>query len=262
MPSFQCDFRSDVLELATSMNVILPDPAVDTPGGRHKVMWLLHGLSDDHTIWSRRTSIERYADFHQMAIVMPAAHRSMYADMAIGFDYWQHISEEVPRLARRWFPLSDKREHNFVAGLSMGGYGAFKHALTHPDRYAAAASLSGVLDMVSRWDGGANDRKSVMVQAFGNPPAIEGTAADLMHLASKVVASGEPIPRLYACCGTEDFLLDGNRRFEQHAAEVGLNITFEYHDGFGHTWDYWDQQIAHVFQWIKQGAKSDRQSRK
>jgi S-formylglutathione hydrolase FrmB len=252
MPLFQCSFFSDALQIQTEMNVLLPAAPIDTPGGKHKTMLLLHGISDDHTAWCRQTSIERYADFCQMAIVMPTAHRSFYADMAIGYKYWTHISDEVPRLARRWFPLSDEPRHNHVAGLSMGGYGAFKLALNHPDRYATAASLSGVLDLAQRAGPGSDGAFAADLQrAFGDPPRIAGTDADLFHVSQRLAASGRPAPRLYACCGTADARYDANRRFQKHCEQLGIPVDWEFHDGRDHDWGYWDQQIQRVFQWLR-----------
>src|SRR5919108_3091874 len=147
-------FFSEVLGFFTSMHVLLPQrtladaKAKRTP--KYRTLYLLHGYSDDHTAWQRWTSIERYVDGLELAVVMPAVHLSYYTDIAYGGKYWQFISEEVPAVVRDIFPLSSERKNNFVAGLSMGGYGAFKLALTHPERYAAAASLSGALDIGER----------------------------------------------------------------------------------------------------------------
>lgn len=102
-------------------------------GNLHPTLYLLHGLSDDDSIWLRRTSIERYVAQMGIAVVMPQVHRSFYTDMAAGGQYWTFISEELPALARSFFPLSAKREDNFVAGLSMGGYGALKLGLRKPE---------------------------------------------------------------------------------------------------------------------------------
>src|ERR1044071_4956102 len=144
-------FFSETLGLLSTMFVLLPQrPLADAqkkPRRKLRTLYLLHGHSDDHTAWQRYTSIERYAEGLNLAVVMPAVHLSFYNDMAHGGKYWQFISEEVPTLVRELYSLSSKREDNFVAGLSMGGYGAFKLALTYPDRYAAAASLSGALDI-------------------------------------------------------------------------------------------------------------------
>ena len=107
------------------------------------MLYLLHGLSDDHTAWLRYTSIERYATARGLAVVMPAVHRSFYADEAHGHAYWHFVSEELPAIVAAFFRLSERREDTFVAGLSMGGYGALKLGLHHPERFAAVASLSG-----------------------------------------------------------------------------------------------------------------------
>src|SRR5690349_9975630 len=147
----EVNFCSETLGLLSSLYVLLPQrplaEAQNKPRKKLRTLYLLHGHSDDHTAWQRYTSIERYAEGLNLAVVMPAVHLSFYNDMAHGGRYWQFISEEVPALVRDTFPLSARREDNFVAGLSMGGYGAFKMALTHPGRFAAAASLSGAVDI-------------------------------------------------------------------------------------------------------------------
>ena len=256
MALIHCDFFSEVLHLSTSVVVILPQPAPSQngttgSGGSHKhpTLYLLHGLSDDHTIWQRRTSIERYAAALDLAVVMPAVHRSFYTDMAHGYRYWTFISEELPALARSLFPLSDAREDNFVAGLSMGGYGAFKLGLTHPNRYAAAASLSGALDIVKVARSDEEEGwQAEMKLVFGNPRRVAGSDNDLFHLAQQV-ANSDVRPLLYQCCGTEDFLYEDNLRFKEFANSLGLALTYE--EGPGeHEWGYWDQQIQRVLAWL------------
>ena len=149
MVHLRCDFFSEALSLSTSMTVLLPQRTTTQIGlagaatsEPPPVLYLLHGLSDDDTIWLRRTSIERYAAPLGLAVVMPQVHRSFYADQAYGGRYWTFLSEELPELIGSLFRLSDRREDTFVAGLSMGGYGAFKWALRQPGRFAAAAYRS------------------------------------------------------------------------------------------------------------------------
>ena len=77
------NFHSHTLGISASANVILPQTAVEK-GEKLPVLYLLHGLSDDHTNWQRRTSIERYADPLGLAVVIPAVNRSFYANMAHG----------------------------------------------------------------------------------------------------------------------------------------------------------------------------------
>jgi putative tributyrin esterase len=248
----QCDFFSETLGLSTSMMVILPQSTQGQIGmkgtegsGKYPTLYLLHGLSDDHSIWLRRTSIERYVAPLGLAVVMPAVHRSFYTDMKIGNNYWTFVSEELPRVAQSFFSLSARREDNFAAGLSMGGYGAFKLGLRCPDRFAAAASLSGALDAT------ALDfmNRPELAQIFGSADEVRGSAEDLFFLAEQAVRSGAPVPKLYQCCGTEDFLHSANQRFLDHARKLNMDLTYEEEPG-GHDWGYWDRKIQNVLDWL------------
>lgn len=255
MAYIQCNFFSESLGLSAAMNVILPQATTGQIGmqgrqrkKRHPVLYLLHGLSDDQTIWMRRTSIERYASEKGIAVVMPAVARSFYQDMASGPRYWTLVSEELPRLVKQFFPISSRREDTFVAGLSMGGYGAFRLALAQPGRYAAAASLSGPLDLAERLAGGS---LSPVEQAgiFGEETVIRDTEADLFYLARRLAASGKPAPALFQYCGNQDFLWQDNLRFRQLIRRLKLPLTWR-QDGGDHTWAHWDRQIQQVVDWL------------
>jgi len=253
MALIHCDFFSEVLGLSVNMDVILPQATFSQIGmqgksfdDKHPTLYLLHGLSDDHTIWQRRTSIERYVAPLGIAVVMPAVHRSFYTDMHKGYRYWTFVSEELPAIARSFFPLSAKREDNFVAGLSMGGYGAFKLALRCPDKFAAAASLSGALDIVSAVK---SRRVEEFEMIFGDLDKVEGSENDLFYLAKKVAESDGPKPKLYQCCGTEDFLYASNVKFRDYARSLGLDLTYEEGPGT-HEWGYWDMKIQSVLNWL------------
>lgn len=250
------NFFAETLGLRATMTVILPQRTMahqSDPKPLYRTLYLLHGHSDDHTAWQRWTSIERYVEGMNLAVVMPAVHLSFYTDMVHGGKYWQFISEEVPALARDLFPLSPHRADTFVAGLSMGGYGAFKLALTHPDRYAAGASLSGAVDIrevVRAHDDPAN---AVWLQGMHNIfgadlGQVPGSAHDLFTLA-ETVAKNKVQPRLYQCCGTEDFLYADNLRFRDHAQALPLDLTYEEGPG-DHNWAYWDRMIQKVLAWL------------
>ena len=254
MALVHCDFFSTVLGLSTSMDVILPESGAGAAKRRgapreHPCLFLLHGLSDDHTIWQRRTSIERYAAPLNLAVVMPGVHRSFYADMAHGLRFWTFVSEEVPAVARSLFRLSARREDNFVAGLSMGGYGAFKLALRCPQRFAAAASLSGALDVAALAPPPGEPIGDDLRLVFGAPPRLRGSEHDLFALARRARRQSRRLPALYQCCGKDDFLYGHNTRFRDHALKLGLPLTYEEGPG-AHEWGYWDQQIQRVLKWL------------
>ncbi|MET3805768.1 S-formylglutathione hydrolase FrmB [Nakamurella sp. UYEF19] len=251
MAHLRCDFFSEVLGLSTSMTVILPQQTSSQIGmagtaraDGHQTLYLLHGLSDDDTTWLRRTSIERYVAPLGLAVVMPQVHRSFYTDEVHGSRYWTFLSEELPEIANRFFRLSDRREDTFVAGLSMGGYGAAKWALRHPERFAAAASLSGSLDITDpqRW----HDKPAVMKHIFGDEPVI-GTDNDLLDLLTKVDPS--TVPDLFVCCGTQDRLIRSNRQFVDIAAGAGIPVKSDFGPG-EHNWNYWDARIQDVLAWL------------
>lgn len=252
-------FFSETLGLTCAAHVILPQPTlrqIGMNGGaarkKYPTLYLLHGLSDDHTIWMRRTSIERYAAMKNIAVVMPAVARSFYQDMASGPKYWTFISQELPALCRSYFPLSAEREDNFVAGLSMGGYGALRLGLTLPEKFAAAASLSGALDLARRLrEAGKPGSRIDLAEWTGifgaglkAPPE-----ADLWALAAKLAASKQPKPALYVACGTEDELLQDSRAFDQQLKSTHFAATYHESPG-GHDWGYWDEEIQRVLAWL------------
>lgn len=256
MALLQCHFYSEVLGLNTTMTVILPQ-ATRTQiglenragGGKHPTLYLLHGLSDDDSIWLRRTSIERYAAPYGLAVVMPQVHRSFYTDMKFGERYWTFLSDELPALARSFFPLSDRREDNFVAGLSMGGYGAFKWALRRPEHFAAAASLSGALDMASHVRKPKIEWETDLFGFIYGKEDIAGTENDLLWLLEQGEASDKPKPKLYQCCGTEDFLHEDNVAFTEACRKTSYDLTAVYDKG-DHEWGYWDDHIQRVLEWL------------
>jgi putative tributyrin esterase len=250
------NFFSNSLGFRSTVNIILPQrsPAEikQSSQAKFRTLYLLHGYSDDHTAWQRWTSIERYVEGLNLAVVMPAVQLSFYTDMVHGGKYFTYITEELPALLHDIFPLSSDREDTFVAGLSMGGYGAFKLALSRPDLYSAAASLSGAVDICQEVTNIeiANDPPFLqsMLNIFGDLQSVVGSDNDLFALAKKTAASKEK-PRLYQCCGTEDFLYKGNISFRDFIRSLPVDYTYE--EGPGeHSWKFWDLYIQKVLDWL------------
>ena len=257
MALIDCKFFSETLGMCSSLRVILPETTerrvgdagvsrAGQPGFRgHPTLFLLHGMSDDESIWTRSTSVERYAAALGLAVVMPNVHRSFYTNMRHGYRYWDFVSQELLAKARAFFPLSHAREDNFVAGLSMGGHGAFKLALRLPEAFSAAASLSGVADVTAFRESRALDYQLI----FGPDGPTRGSEHDVFHLATALAQSSAPRPRLFQCCGTEDFLLAQNRELRDHLQPLGFDYLYEEGPG-NHDWAYWDKMIARTLQWL------------
>ena len=143
----ELNFYSRELGRQVRANVIIPEQFRDT-NESYKTLWLLHGLTDDHSAWMRNSSIERYANDFGIAVVMPNVDRSWYTNTAYDANYFNYVAKELPEVCRKLFKgMSEKREDNIVGGLSMGGYGAVKLALSCPEQYGACISLSGSFDV-------------------------------------------------------------------------------------------------------------------
>lgn len=247
MALIETRFDSEVLDLSLGMNLILPEhpDAWSTPPA---VLYLLHGLTDDHTIWCRRTSIERYAKDYNLVVVMPDAYKSFYRNMAHGSDYWTFCAQELPALIQRWFNVSKNPAHTFVAGLSMGGYGAMKLALDRPGQYAAAASLSGALNLAAHIEDEFYEHRLRTFEAvFGDIRTLPGSEHDLVAQLSKL--EKPPKTDFYLCVGTEDYLYEDSVAFRDAALHAGLNLTYQESKG-EHEWSFWDTTIQHVLEWL------------
>jgi putative tributyrin esterase len=252
MALITCDFFSESLEFGQSMTVVLPQATeaqvgvaspADADGDGPPVLYLLHGLSDDHTAWLRYTSIERYATAAGLAVVMPAVARSFYTDEAHGHAYWTYVSDELPEIVSSFYRVSTRPERTYVAGLSMGGYGAVRLALARPRRYAAAASLSGALDIVRRAEEPVR-REEMHGRVFGGPP---GQEQDLFALLDR--AQPDDVPPLHITCGAQDRLLEDSQEFVRRAEAKGVAVTSAFPPG-DHEWGLWDRLIQDVIAWL------------
>lgn len=218
MALFHIHYFSDALQKQSGMFVTQPERP-----GPHRVVYLLHGLSDDYTIWQRRTSIERYADQRGLMIVMPDGGRSFYLNQPYGAYEAQLLG--TVRFIDQTFHTVDAPGGRAIGGLSMGGYGSMKLALKYPELFGSVWSHSGVLNLrvsAKRYSAltvDADDDCFALAERPGRKPAI---AFD---------------------CGVDDTLLDDNRAFHAHLEQLGVPHIYREHPG-GHTWDYWDTHIV------------------
>lgn len=260
MAFLHCELFSNIMNMATAVNVVLPEE-----GNLNKVpvLMLLHGLSDNASGWSRYTACEQYAREVGCAVIMPEVQRSFYADMVYGLPYFTYIHSELPKMCQRMFGLSAKRDLNYIAGLSMGGYGALKCALTYPKKYNACGSFSGVTDFRFRIGGGSDKKEDAAAPGPRRPESSEFTAIlgpklqvkknqDLFALAEKV----KNPPRIYLSCGEQDFLYEDNLRFEEHLSRLEIPHQFDHREG-NHTWRFWDQSLQDFFDFIRREDKAE-----
>ena len=219
----------------TEVTLILPTKGMDdkrngvgfeVPGMKYQVLWLLHGGGGDNTDFVNFSNIVRYAEKNRLAVIMPAGKNFFDID-------YEYITEELPETLRCLFPLSDKREDNFICGLSHGGDAAMKAIMEHPERYATAVVMSAA----------GTDHKGPVEEAK--------LRFDVWGNAERILNSGEPMPELIFATGS------GDRGFPYYTPiidkldEMGMNVKRHYVDGDGHSWDFWDDTVRKAIdEWL------------
>jgi S-formylglutathione hydrolase FrmB len=238
MAFIQCELKSESLQAETSLAVILPHDKPNKPGCRG-VLYLLHGRGQNAQSWTRFTSIEYYANKYDIAVIMPEAGRSFYTDKRYGGAYFTWVTKELPELCGRMFHITNDPQTTYIAGLSMGGYGALKCALNYPGQYAGCGSFSAVTDI--RWRLAETPKTSPNYRSlqavFGVDPEPQA-GEDLFEIAG-AAARAPRRPRLMITCGLEDVRLEQNRRLSALLKEQGYEHEYQEWTGL-HDWDFWD----------------------
>lgn len=267
MSVMQCNFYSKCLANFVDVTVYIPsyhngditmgDMPLDQiydKNQKFKTVYLLHGMLDDHSCWMRWSMVEEQAEQHRIALVMPSGQNSFYINAEHGLNYYDFISEELPRWAEMNFPLLEGRENRYIAGLSMGGYGAVRHGLSMPDRYAAIGAFSGALDILSLEDvlGSIPGMHNVVdyENLFGGIDKIKGTDHDLPALAKKCKEQNKELPKVFISCGTEDAIcIDMDRRYKELLNELGYEVEYFEMPGV-HEWKVWNESIRRFLNYI------------
>lgn len=245
MARFQCNLISYVLQRTVDITVVVPSATIPESMAmgetkpthviteKYPVLYLLHGYGNNHATWCGYTNIELYAEEHRMAVVMLSGENKFYRDVPGGDKYFDFISQELPEFVTNYFPISAEPEHTYIAGLSMGGYGALLHGLTYPERFAAIGSFSGAVMPATNPDGTAAD-----------------SSLDITCLARSVMADGGKLPPMYIACGEKDFLFEANEAFKDMLMENKQDVTWATLPEFGHEWRFWDIQVEQFLKWI------------
>lgn len=248
MALLHCELYSRELRMPTSLNLILPQ---DTTGltAPAKTLYLLHGRSHNYSVWQRYTSLERYCESRHVAVVMPEANRSFYTDMAYGVNYFSYIAEELPRLCESMFHISTRPGDRYIAGISMGGYGCLKAALSFPENYAACFPISAVTDIRLHIADTPEDspKKNEFRGIFG--PEFTVTEQDDLYALAHSAQSAAHRPDFHFLCGTEDHLYREGKAFQEYLRGLRFGVSSREWPGV-HDWAFWDAAIARVIRCI------------
>ena len=264
MALLNLNFMSMFLSGNTEITVILPD--IDytakpvefySSGEKYKVLWLLHGTFGDHTDWLRKSNIEVYATEKKLAVVMASALNSNYSNWPaamMGYNMYDFLTKELMPLVYGWFPVSDRREDNFIAGLSMGGRGTIKFAVNYPELFSAAAVLSAAPVDFSKLGHGIKKpfldidepRLKATIENAGGLEAYINSEENVWKILDEYVRNGEQekLPRLFFACGEDDVLIYANfKEFRSYFEKAGLKAEWFTAPGFQHEWRFWDLAI-------------------
>lgn len=264
MAFFRGDVFSYALDKMTSLNVFLPHDdlprlQVDKP---MRTLVLLHGLQGNASFWSRYSSIERYAQAHNIALIMPEGEMSMFVDMKHGLDYGEYYGKELKKIVGQLFNVPTDREHYSIAGFSMGGYGALRLSLQYPEEFSHCMCVAGAfmlggekhLTELKNWQESdirpsPYDPEYELQRTFKKScEAAYGIAmepspeTDLIQLAKSAVESGKELPKILMTSGTEDFLHDVSLEYSEYFNSIGLKHELHTWEG-DHCWKFVDESM-------------------
>lgn len=252
MAKITIEYASEVLAKNVTLSVLVPE-SLD----QRKIfptLYLLHGLSGHHSDWTNHTRIQRWANEHQIAVVMPSADNKFYIDNPKTYEYYgRFIGEELVTFTRNMFPLSSLREDTSIGGLSMGGYGALVNGFKYYETFGTIVALSSalIIDEIPHKTGDINspilENRVFFETVFGDLSCLIGSDKDYNALLSQIPEHA--IPRLYLSCGEDDFFIKNNRDYHAHLDQLQIPNTYVEIPG-NHDWDTWDTMIHAVLNWL------------
>lgn len=262
MALVQVDFFSEKLMRTVTINAIIPaDKKLNQPNKKFKTLYLLHGIFGNYTDWVCGTRIQRWAQDHDLAVIMPSGENKFYVDNENSHEYYsQFIGEELVSITRAMFPLSQRREDTFIAGLSMGGYGAIINGLKYYQTFGYIAALSSALLIDTFINAKEGDdvpymyKRSYLTSVFGDLHKLKGSDKDYKALIQNMAI--KDVPAIYMACGTDDSLIKENRDYRDFLLQQGINVTYEEGPG-AHEWDFWDRYIERVLEWLPLDKKNE-----
>lgn len=249
------NYFSKALMRTVTINAIIPIDK-DNHQKTFKTLYLLHGIFGNYTDWVNGTRVQRWAEDHDLAVIMPSAENKFYVDNEKSLEFHSRfIGEELIQVTRDCFPLSKKREDTFIGGLSMGGYGAITNGLKYHKTFGAIIGLSSALIVEQLHEKTDEEgveylnRRCYLETVFGDLDQVVGSDKDYKALALRLKNKKVKMPRIYLACGSEDFLIKENRDFHNFLLKHHIEHTYKESPGI-HNWDFWDEYIEKAILWL------------
>ncbi len=256
MAFYSFQVKSKVLGYPVEVSVCLPDEGRDIP-----VLWLMHGANSEYEEWYDQTSLIRYAGGRNLAFVTTSTYNGFNVNMSCGAAYADFLEQEWVETVRSLFPaLSVKREKNYLAGASMGGFGACRLAVNRPDLFCKVGSFAGSIEMptiVERNSRGIQPGGADFGWAFGGYENMINNSNDVIYMAKTCVEKGV-MPEVYMICGTEDFGYALNTIARDDLRMVGARVIWREVPGV-HSYDCWDPELPRFLDWLEEADGSSEE---
>lgn len=173
-------FTSKILGGTLSYCVLLPPGYDANSSQRYPILYYLHGLGDNEQMFVHSGGFNIVEDLWEsgrigrVLIATPAAGATFYINSFDGHQRYEDffIQEFIPAIEKRYHARSS-RATRAIAGISMGGYGAFHLAFRHPELFSAASAHSAALiEKLPVVDGATprSGRVRLLGNVFGSPP--------------------------------------------------------------------------------------------
>lgn len=233
MARFEINFISYALKRSTDITVVIPSlsfPEVIKDKQDHgldhalPVLYLLHGMGNNHLQWCGYANVELYAEERMIAVVMISGENGFYKDQGEYRNYETFLNDELPQfLSSKFACLSLRKEDTYIAGLSMGGFGALYHMLRHPDHYHAVGAFS---------------------------PAIEHQQGNILVMSQQAIQDYMVLPSLFLACGEDDFLYKSDLNYHHFLDEHHIDHCWLSLPNYTHEWRFWDICIEKFMDWL------------
>ena len=238
------DFKSEALNMPVMLDVLIPQGH-----GNYKTLYLLHGAGGDHSSWLIKSQIAEYGENKNIAVIMPSGENKCYVNNRHGKNYSDYITGELIQKCETWFPLSINKKDRYIAGMSMGGYGAFYSALEKEKLYNKAFSYSGLLNIIQRYD---NPQGLDMYPVFGERQDLIDDEKDLFEKAKNNIDKFKNInepTKFIIECGLDDTRLNMSQELYKCMSELGYDVSLKISAG-NHNWEYWNKCIQNTINTI------------
>lgn len=201
---------------------------------------LLHGVNASHWAWALKGKVHETAKsliadkkIKPMVLVMPSdghfGDGSCYLPHKTE-NYEEWIAEDVIQVVKEQVPQVDNDSPIFIAGLSMGGFGAMRIGAKYPKTFKAFSGHSSITHFNQIWQ---------FVYDF---ETLKNQVVEHDGVLDWMIKNKESLPPFRFDCGLCDSLLQHNRKLHQELKNHDIPHVYEEFEG-GHTWNYWAKHI-------------------